>query len=80
VKAEAMKRVIATATRVASVGNGDGDGDKSDGDGDEGAGQATTRAMAAAMTVAGNCNGNEGVCVSASGYKGGYCKARDTNR
>ncbi len=52
VKAEVTKRVITTATRVASNGDGDGDGGKSDGDGDKGAGRATTRAMAAAMTVA----------------------------
>jgi hypothetical protein len=38
VKAEAMKRVIATATRVASNDDGDGDGGKSDGNGDKGAG------------------------------------------
>ncbi len=37
-KAEAMKRVITTATRVASDDDGDGDGGKSDGDGNEGAG------------------------------------------
>jgi hypothetical protein len=52
VKAEAMKRVITTATRVASDDDGDGDGGKSNGNGNEDAGQATTRAMAAAMTVA----------------------------
>jgi hypothetical protein len=52
VKAEATKRVIAMATRVASNDNGDGDGGKSNGDGDEGAGRATIRAMVAAMTVA----------------------------
>ncbi len=51
-KAEATKRGITTATRVASNDDGDGDGGKSDGDGDEGAGRATTRAMAAATTVA----------------------------
>ena len=51
-KAEATKRAIATATRVASDDNGDGDGGKSDGYGDEGAGLATTRAMAEATTVA----------------------------
>ncbi len=51
-KAEATKRAITTATRVASDDDGDGDGGKSDGDGDKGAGQATTRAMAAATTVA----------------------------
>ncbi len=50
-KAEAMKRVITTATRVASNDNGDGDGGKSNGGGDDGAERATTRAMAVAMTV-----------------------------
>ncbi len=50
-KAEATKRAITTAMRVASNDDGAGDGGKSDGNGDEGAGQATTRAMAAAMTV-----------------------------
>jgi hypothetical protein len=38
VKAEATKRAITIARRVASNGDGDGDGGKSDGDGDEGAG------------------------------------------
>jgi hypothetical protein len=52
VKAEAMKRAIAMVTRVASNYDGAGDGGKSNGDGDEGAGRVTTRAMAAAMTVA----------------------------
>jgi hypothetical protein len=52
VKAEATKRAITTATRVASDDDGAGDGGKSDGYGDEGAGLATTRAMAAATTVA----------------------------
>ncbi len=51
-KAEATKRAITMARRVASDDNCNGDGGKSDGDGDEGAGQATTRAMAAATTVA----------------------------
>ncbi len=51
-KAEATKRAITTATRVASDDNGAGDGGKSDGDGDEGAGRVTMRAMAAATTVA----------------------------
>ncbi len=51
-KAEATKRAIAMVTRVASNEDGDGDGGKSDGDGNKGAGQATTRAMAAATTVA----------------------------
>jgi hypothetical protein len=52
VKAEATKRAITTAMRVASNDDGDGDGGKSDGDGNKGAGRATTRAMAAATTVA----------------------------
>jgi hypothetical protein len=52
VKAEAMKRAIAMATRVVSNDNGDGNGGKSNGDGNKGAGQATMRAMAAATTVA----------------------------
>jgi hypothetical protein len=52
VKAEATKRAIMMATRVASHDNGNGNGGKSDGDGDEGAGRATTRAMVAATTVA----------------------------
>ncbi len=52
VKAEGMKRAITMAARVASNDDGDGDGGKSDGDGDKGVGQETTRAMAAAMTVA----------------------------
>jgi hypothetical protein len=51
VKAEATKRAITTATRVASDDDGAGDGGKSDGDGDKGAGRATTRVMAAATTV-----------------------------
>jgi hypothetical protein len=38
VKAEATKRVIMTATRVANDDDGDGNGGKSDGNGDEGAG------------------------------------------
>ncbi len=66
-KAEATKRAIATATRVASNDVGDGDGGKSDGDDNEGAGRATTRAMAAAaattvaaMRVASNKEG-EGI-------------------
>jgi hypothetical protein len=52
VKAEATKRAITMATRVASNEDGAGNGGKSDGDGDEGAGQATTRAMVATRTVA----------------------------
>ncbi len=51
-KAEATKRVITMAMRVASNYNGNGDGGKSDGNSDEGAGRATSRAMVAAMTVA----------------------------
>ena len=51
-KAEATKRVITTATRVASDDDGASNGGKSNGDGDEGAGRATTRAMAVATTVA----------------------------
>ncbi len=47
-----MKRAITTATRVVSNDNGTGNGGKSDGYGDEGVGRATTRAMAAATTVA----------------------------
>jgi hypothetical protein len=50
-KAEATKRAITTATRVASHDNGNGDGGKNNGDGNEGAGQATTREMAAVTTV-----------------------------
>ncbi len=50
-KAEATKRAITMATRVASDDDGAGDGGKNDGDGDKVAGQATTRAMAAATTV-----------------------------
>jgi hypothetical protein len=52
VKAEATKRAITMATRVASDDDGNGDGGKSDGDGDKGAGQVTTRAMVVATTVA----------------------------
>ncbi len=51
-KAEATKRAITTATRVASNDDGNGNGGKSNGDGNKGAGRATTRVMAAAMTVA----------------------------
>ena len=51
-KAEVTKRVITTATRVASDDDGPGDGGKSNGDGNKGAGRATMRAMVAAMTVA----------------------------
>ncbi len=77
-KAEAMKRAIAMATRVARDGDGDGDGGKSDGDGDEGAGRATTRAMAATTTVAGN---NEGIATAmrvASNKEGEGGKAMKT--
>jgi hypothetical protein len=59
VKAEATKRMITTAKRVASNDNGAGNGGKSDGDGDKGAGRATTRAMAAATTVAGDEGGKQ---------------------
>jgi hypothetical protein len=52
VKAEAIKRGITTATRVASDDDGNSDSGKSDGDGNEGVRQATTRAMAAVTTVA----------------------------
>jgi hypothetical protein len=52
VKVEATKRAITTATRVASNDDGNDNGSKSNGDGNEGAGRATTRAMAAATTVA----------------------------
>ncbi len=51
-KAEATKRAITMATRVASNDDGAGDSGKSNGDGDEGAGRATMRAMVAATTVA----------------------------
>jgi hypothetical protein len=51
VKAEATKRAITTATRVASDDDGNGNGGNRDGNGDKGAGRATTRAMAAATTV-----------------------------
>ncbi len=51
-KAEATKRAMGTATRVVSNDNGAGNDGKSNGDGDKGAGRVTTRAMAAATTVA----------------------------
>ncbi len=51
-KAEATKRAITMATRMASDDDGAGNGGKSDGNGDEGAGRVTTRAMAVATTVA----------------------------
>ncbi len=50
-KAEATKRAIMMATRVASNDDGAGDGGKSNGNGNKCVGQATTRAMAAATTV-----------------------------
>ena len=50
--AMATKRAVTMAARVASNDDGAGNGGKSDGDGDECARQATTRAMAAATTVA----------------------------
>ncbi len=64
-KAEATKRAITTATRMARNDDGDGDGGKSNGNGNKGAGQVTTRAMAtattvAAMRVAGNKEGEGG--------------------
>jgi hypothetical protein len=52
-KAEATKRAITMVTRVVSNYNGPDHGGKSNGNGNEGAGRATTRAMAAATTVAG---------------------------
>jgi hypothetical protein len=52
VKAEATKRAITMATRVASNDDGAGDGGKSDGDRNKGAGRVTTRAMGAATIVA----------------------------
>jgi hypothetical protein len=52
VKAEATKRAIATATRVASDDNGNGNSGKIDGNGNEGAGRVTRRAIAEATTVA----------------------------
>ncbi len=52
VKAEATKRAITMVTRVASDDDGTGNDGKSDGNGNKGAGRATTKAMAAATTVA----------------------------
>jgi hypothetical protein len=52
VKAEATKRAITMAMRVASNDDGNGNGGKSNNDGNKGAGQATERAMVAATTVA----------------------------
>ncbi len=51
-KAEATKRAITTATKVASNDNGTGDGGKRNGNQEKCVGPATTRAMVAAMTVA----------------------------
>jgi hypothetical protein len=51
VKAEATKRAIMMATRVASNDDGAGIGGKSDGNGNKGVGRVTTRAMTAAITV-----------------------------
>ncbi len=51
-KAEAMKREITMAARVASDDDGAGNGGKSNGDGNEGAGRVTMRAVAAATFVA----------------------------
>ncbi len=51
-KAEATKRAVATATRVASNDDGNGNSGKDNGDSNEGAGRATMRAMVAATTVA----------------------------
>ncbi len=82
-KAEVTKRAITTATRVAGDDDGDGNGGKSNDDGDEGVGRATTRAMAAARTVAAmrvasNTEGEGGkametVCVSGLRLRLGYC-------
>jgi hypothetical protein len=61
VKAEATKRAIATATRVAGNDDGNGNGSKSNCDGNEGGvgcGRATTRVMAAATTAVGDDEGN----------------------
>jgi hypothetical protein len=64
VKAKASKSVIAMARRVVSDDDSNGNGGKSNGDGNKGGGRVTTRAMAAATTVAwdneGNGDGNEG--------------------
>jgi hypothetical protein len=50
----AMKRVMATATRVAGNKTGNGDGSKSDGNCNKVGGQATaSRAMALAMVTHG---------------------------
>ncbi len=51
-KAEATKRAITTATRVASNDDDACNGGKSDSGGDKGVGRATARAMAASRTVA----------------------------
>ena len=60
VKAEATKREIVMATRLASNDNGNGDGGKSNGDGNKDGRPATIKAIAAATTVAGNNEGNGG--------------------
>jgi hypothetical protein len=64
VKAEAMMRAIAIATRVASYDNSNGNGGKSDGNGDKGGRQATTRVIMVSTTVVddneGNGDGDEG--------------------
>ncbi len=51
-KAEATKRAIMMATRVASNDDGNGNSGRSDGDGNKGAGQATRRVMAASTNMA----------------------------
>jgi hypothetical protein len=61
VKAEATKKVVAMATRVASNDNGDGNGCTSNCNGNKGVGQATKRVMAAATTVEGKDEGNGNV-------------------
>ncbi len=77
-KAEATKRAIATATRVASNDNDDGNGGKSNGNGNKGAGQATTRAMVAATTAAGDNEGNSMAMRVASNKEGKGSKAMET--
>jgi hypothetical protein len=69
VTAEVTKRAITMATRVGSNDNGDGNGGKSDGNGNKGAGRATTKAMAAATTVA--------AMRVASNKEGESCKAME---
>ncbi len=63
-KAEATKRAITMATRVASDDDGNGDSGKSNGDGDKGVGQVTMRAMAVAMRVASNEEGEGGKAMA----------------